>query len=130
MKKLLIAAFFVLLAAAMALTVPNKKAHKEAMMVAVKEYVDEEADKKGIGAGFLGAIGKGIVNRSIELVLNAKLEVDNYYLFNTTHINLKGKSKVLSVGLLGHVFTFDKEMLRDALEASSREKADQKAIED
>ena len=125
MKKLLTGAFLVLLAITMVLTVPDKKAHKKAMMAVVKEYVDEEADKKGIGAGFLGTVGKGIVNRSIELVLNAKLEVDNYYLFNTTHIVLDDKSKVLSLGILGHVFTFDKEMLRNALEASAREKKQQ-----
>lgn len=29
---------------------------------------------------------------------------------------MKGEEKLLSVGLFGHVFTFDKEMLREALE--------------
>ena len=107
-------------------TVPDKKAHKNAMMEAVKAYVDEEAAKRGIGDGVLSKLGKGIVNKTIEVALNSKLEVDNYLIFNTTHVELDGESKILSLGMLGHVFTFDKEMLRDALETAAKEKQEQK----
>ena len=60
------------------------------------------------------------------MALNSKLEVDNYLIFNTTHVELDGENKTLSLGVLGHVFTFDKEMLRDALETSAKEKQEQK----
>ena len=70
--------------------------------------------------------------------LNLKLRVNNYYLWNTTHVRLQGKDQLLSVGLLGHVFTFDKQMLREKLEeamsakeeaASEKEQAKQSARE-
>ena len=103
-------------------TVPDKKAHKEAMMEAVRAYVDDEAIEHGLGDNILTDLGKGIVNKTIEVALNSKLEVDNYFLFNTTHVELGDETKTLSLGVFGHVFTFDKEMLRDALEEAAQEK--------
>ena len=59
-------------------------------------------------------------------------------IFNTTSVRLDGESKTLSLGLLGHVFTFDKKMLREKLEeatkvkeesASEKEAANQSAKE-
>ena len=63
-----------------------------------------------------------MVNNTIELVLGGKLKVHNYYLFNTTTMHINGKDELTSVGILGHVFTFDKDMLRERLqEADSTE---------
>ena len=104
------------------MTRPDKQAHKEAMMKAVKEYVDEEASNQGFGDNIFTDLGKGVVNKVIEAALGTKLKVDDYYLFNTTHVNLNGESKTLSVGLFGHVFTFDKKMLRDALNEAAKNK--------
>jgi hypothetical protein len=122
MKKILLCCVIVLAVVGMAKSVPDKKAHKKAMMEAVKEYVDEEAAERGLGNGILSDLGKGIVNKTIEVALNSKLEVDNYLIFNTTHVQLGEETKTLSLGILGHVFTFDKQMLRDALEASAKER--------
>ena len=122
-KKILIGIALVALAITMGRTVPDKKAHKEAMMEAVRAYVDDEAIEHGLGDNILTDLGKGIVNKTIEVALNSKLEVDNYFLFNTTHVELGDETKTLSLGVFGHVFTFDKEMLRDALEeAAAQEK--------
>ena len=68
MKKFLIGALVLVAVIAMVKTVPDKKAHKNAMMEAVKEYVDEEAAKRGIGDGVLAKLGKGIVNKTIQSV--------------------------------------------------------------
>ena len=127
MKKLLIGAIVLLIAVVMIKTVPDKKAHKEAMMEAVKGFVDDQAEERGLGDNVLTNLGKGIVNKTIEVALNSKLEVDNFLLFNTTYVELGDKRKTLSLGIFGHVFTFDKEMLRDALEESLKQKAEQKS---
>ena len=126
MKKLLIGIIVIVAVVAMAKTVPDKKAHKKAMMEAVKEYVDEEATER-MGNNVLTDLGKGIVNKTIEVALNSKLEVDNYLVCNTTHVKMGDETQILSLGILGHVFTFDKQMLRDALEASAKEKAEKKS---
>lgn len=116
MKKLLVLILIVAVAIFMVLTCPDKKAHKKAMMKAVAEYIDEESDERGFGKNVFTEIGKGVVRSAASAAIDMKLKVDNYYLFNTTHVNLNGEKKLLSVGLFGKVITFDKEMLREALE--------------
>lgn len=122
MKKLLVAVIVLLVAVLMTQTVPDKKAHKEAMMKAVKELVEEEADNRGFGHNMLTNLGKNVVVKAVETALNSKLKVDNYYVLNTTHIRLKGEDHILSLGIFGHVFTFDKKMLREKLEESLKAK--------
>lgn len=116
-----------LVAVLMTQMVPDKAAHKEAMMKAVREYVDEEAADRGLGDNALTNLGKSIVNKTVEVALNSKLEVNNYYIFNTTHINQVGNGRTLSVGIFGHVFTFDKKMLRESLEQAAKEKEEVKS---
>jgi hypothetical protein len=116
MKKLLTIVIILLIAVLMTQTVPSKKAHKEAMMKAIKEYVDEKAEEQGFGDNVLTDIGKAVVNKGIEVALNAKLKVHNYYLWNTTTVHLDGKDQLLSVGELGQVLTFDKDMLKERIE--------------
>jgi hypothetical protein len=120
MKKLLTVVIILLIAVLMTQTVPDKKAHKEAMMKAIKEYVDEKAEEKGFGNNVLTKIGKAVVNTGIEVALNAKLKVHNYYLFNTTSVHLDGKDQLLSVGLFGQVITFDKDMLKERIEKADK----------
>jgi hypothetical protein len=120
MKKLLTLVIILLIAVLMTQTVPDKKAHKEAMMKAIKEYVDEKAEEKGFGNNVLTKIGKAVVNTGIEVALNTKLKVHNYYLLNTTTVHMDGKDQLLSVGLLGQVITFDKEMLKERLEKADK----------
>mgnify|MGYP002622456204 CR=1 FL=1 len=116
MKKYLTIFIILLVAIVMLLTVPKKDEHKAAMMKAVKEFVDEEAANRGYGDNVLTTLGKGVVNKTVETALNAKLKMKEYYLFNTSYVRLKGKDQLLSVGLLGTVITFDKKMLREKLE--------------
>ena len=63
---------------------------------------------------------------SADPALNSKLKVNNYYVLNTTHVRLNGKNQVLSLGVFGHVFTFDKKMLREKLEESLKAKEEAK----
>ena len=137
MKKLLAVIIVLLVAVLMTQTVPDKQQHKEAMMEAINEFVEEEA-VEAVGDNVLAKLGKSVVVKTIETALNSKLKVDNYYLFNTTHVRLKGEDQMLSLGMFGHVFTFDKQMLRDKLEealnakeeaASEKEAAKQSAKE-
>ena len=114
MKKLLVIIILLICAILMTQTVPDKKEHKAAMMKAIKEYVGEEAENR-LGDNILADLSKVFANNAIRATLTAKLKVHNYYLFNTTSMRLDGKDQLMSVGMLGHVFTFDKDMLRDRL---------------
>ena len=122
MKKLIAIIVILAVAVVMALTVPDKKTHRETMMKAINEYVDEEAANMGIADNGVTRAGKKVLTKTIEGVLTYKLEVSNYIFFNTTHARIGGQDKLLSVGLFGHVFTFDKEMLRKELEKAVHDK--------
>lgn len=122
MKKLLWIVIVLLVAVVMAVTAPAEEKHKEAMMKAVREYVDEEAESRGFGNNGITQLGKNVVVQAVKTALNSKLKFDNYYLFNMTHVKLDGEDKTLSLGILGHVFTFDKDMLRENLEEATRTK--------
>lgn len=124
MKKLLVVVIVLLVAVLMAMTVPDKKAHKEAMMKAVKEYIDEEATNR-LGDNVLVGIGKNVAAKTVELALNSKLKEHNYLVANTTYVRLKGEEQLLSVGMFGHVFTFDKELLREKLEEAVKAKEEE-----
>ena len=126
MKKLLCVFIVLLLAVLMTLTRPDKQKHKEAMMKAIEEYVDEEA-KDRLGDNVLAKLGKGVVVKTAETALNSKLKENNYYLFNTTYVRLNGEENVLSLGLFGYVYTFDKEMIREKLEESLKLKEEAKS---
>jgi len=121
MKKLLWIVIVLLVAVLMALTVPEKQQHKDAMMEAINEFVAEEAEQR-VGDNVLAKLGKSVVVKTIETALNSKLKVNNYILFNTSYVRLKGEDQILSLGMFGHVFTFDKQMIRDKLEESLRAK--------
>ena len=126
MKKYLLIIIVLLVAVLMVLTVPDKAKHKEAMMEAINEYVEEEAVEK-LGDTILARLGKGVIVKTVETALNSKLKIDNYYLFNKTYVRLDGEDQMLSLGMFGHVFTFDKEMIREKLEEAMNAKEEAKS---
>lgn len=121
MKKYLVIIILLLVAVLMVLTVPDKQKHKDAMMEAINEYVEEETVDK-LGDNVLAKLGKGVIVKTVETALNSKLKIDNYYLFNMSRVRLDGEDQMLSLGVFGHVFTFDKEMIREKLEESMKAK--------
>lgn len=127
MKKLLVLVLVVALVVVMALTCPDKRAHKRAMMEAIAEYIDEKSDEKGLGDNVFVEFGKGALRTMASAAIDVKVRLDNYYLFNTTHIHLNGKNQILSLGVLGQVITFDKDMLREALEKGDADEDDAKS---
>jgi len=94
-------------------------------MKAIEEYVEEEASDR-LGDNVLAKLGKDVVVKAVETALNSKLKENNYFLFNTTYVRLNGKDNTLSLGMFGYVFTFDKEMIREKLEESLKEKEEAK----
>lgn len=116
MKKIfaLVITLFVILL--MALTCPDKKAHTEAIRSAVSGYVNETLSQRhddNIVMGFLGSL---FVSKVAEVYLDNSLEVSNYLLFSVGRIIFDGTTRVVSVGAFNHVFTSDKDDIRQALQ--------------
>ena len=92
-------------------TVPSKEAH-------VKALTDElvEAMYKvdmGKEAAMAKALGPGLVNKALQ----GELEVSNYGILSVGRVKDGSGSKTVSLGILGHVFTFgvDEDALRKGL---------------
>ena len=83
MKKLLVILILLMVAVIMILTRPDKDQHKEAMLRAIEEYVEEESVDR-LGDNVLAKISKGVVVKTAETALNSKLKEHNYFIFNTT----------------------------------------------
>ena len=118
MKKALIAIAAVLIVGVAAvMTCPDKQAHKDAIMAVVNEKINEElktdeADMLGLSALF-GSIGTGIASR----IVDNRLVVKNHFLWSTGEFqNLDGEYDQISVGVFGHIFTFNKEDLDKAID--------------
>lgn len=114
MKKLLV---FVVVLAAIAgvalVTCPDKAAHKNAMMSVINEKLNEEVNPSGSDA--LGFIGATLGSKLVEMALDSNVQFDNHFIYSTGTLNLKDGPKTVSLGIFGHVFTFSKEQLDEAL---------------
>lgn len=119
MKKAIIAIIAVLLVvgAAAVMTCPDKQAHKDAIMSVVNEKINDELqtddeEYQGLSALF-GSLGSGIAGS----VVDNRLVVKNHFLWSTGEFrNFDGEYQQVSVGVFGHIFTFNKQDLDKALD--------------
>ena len=113
MKKALIAILVALIVGVVAvITCPDKQTHKDAIMDVVNEMVNKELQLDDPGdqeiAVLLESLGTGLVGR----ILDNRLVVKNHFLWSTGELRkLDGDYKRVSVGVFGHIFTFNKDDL-------------------
>ena len=119
MKKLLL---FILILVAVAgvcvVTCPDKEAHSEALKDLVNTVLTEEL-AEGVSesdAGFV-AFGSMLGTGLAGIVLDNTLKVENHFVCSVGTITYDGKTKIVSFGILNHVFTADKEDFKQALES-------------
>ena len=117
MKKVLIVIIAVLIVGAAAVvTCPDKQSHKDAIMSVVNEKINDElktddAEMQGLSALF-GSLGSDIAGR----IIDNRLVVRNHFLWSTGELqDLNGEYNQVSVGVFGHIFTFNKEDLDKAI---------------
>lgn len=118
MKKLLL---FILILVAVAgvcvVTCPDKEAHSEALKDLVNTALTEEL-AEGVSendAGFV-AFGSMLGTGLAGIVLDNTLKVENHFVCSVGTITYDGKTKIVSFGILNHVFTADKEDFKQALD--------------
>lgn len=67
-------------------------------------------------AGFV-AFGSMLGTGLAGIVLDNTLKVENHFVCSVGTITYAGKTKIVSIGILNHVFTADKEDFKQALES-------------
>lgn len=117
MKKFLL---FILILVAVAgvcvVTCPDKEAHSEALKDLVNTVLTEELAEGESEAGFV-AFGSMLGTGLAGIVLDNTLKVENHFVCSLGTITYAGKTKIVSLGILNHVFTADKEDFKQALES-------------
>lgn len=110
----------------MSVTTPNKQQHEEAICGEVmgafdKMLNDSMMSDDGATAFMTGVmfLGKTVIAPIVEGVVSNNLRVNNYIVFSKGVMTIGGKTKTVSIGLLGHVWTVDAEDIEKVVESDS-----------
>lgn len=119
-KPLILTVILVLILALLVFSCPNNSDHQNAVKSEVRAFVNESIDENTSSDGLLGSIlsfgQKYISGVALDSFMESSFRTDNYFVCSMGRIEFMGKDKVVSFGILGHVFTFSKEDLALSLE--------------
>lgn len=129
MKKFIALIFFLLLLALMMVTCPNEEAHsklvKERFSEAVKLEMKDKAGKT------FGSLGSALAKPFVKTAINKALSVDNYGVVSIGRLKVGESERVISIGLLNHVFTASSQRLQSEIEkALSKKPADDETTDE
>ena len=115
MKKFLVFILF-LAVIVVGLTCPTKQQHVDAVMNEVNGLMSDAASDVGLDtdSGW-GMVGKMAIGSLAQNYLESQLYYNNYFVFSTCQITFNGKTSTTSVGVFNHVFTTDKEKMKEKL---------------
>ena len=97
-------------------TKPSRRSHVEATSEAIVGYMTDRVDSSFLKySETLSSGTKLIGTKAIEQYIDINTTEEDYFLFNITKIEIGGKRRTVGLGILGHVFTFDKEDVAKAV---------------
>ena len=101
------------------ITCPDRDDHVEAVKRAVIQAsrATAEQDDNAISS-IMSAIFAPAIS---EWMLESSFEVENYFFFSLGKISYENDTKTISLGLLNHIFTYDKEDLLELMQEQVKE---------
>ena len=117
MKKFLVFILFLaVIVVGLVFTCPTKQQHVDAVMNEVNGLMSDAASDVGLDtdSGW-GMAGKMAIGSLAQNYLESQLYYNNYFVFSTCQITFNGKTSTTSVGVFNHVFTTDKEKMKEKL---------------
>lgn len=117
MKKFLVLILFLaVIVVGLVFTCPTKQQHVDAVMNEVNGLMSDAASDVGLDtdSGW-GMVGKMAIGSLAQNYLESQLYYNNYFVFSTCQITFNGKTSTTSVGIFNHVFTTDKEKMKEKL---------------
>ena len=117
MKKFLfLIVFLAVVAGALIATCPDRNAHLEAIKSVVSEVANEEMDKQSnILTTELASISTMLTINMADTYLKSNLIIRDHTLFNIGYISYNDDLRMISFGILNHVFTLDKETAKEMM---------------
>ena len=121
MKKFLfLIVFLAVVAGALIATCPDRNAHLEAIKSVVSEVANEEMDKQSnILTTGLASISTMLTINIADSYLKSNLIIRDHTLFNIGYISYNDDLRMISFGILNHVFTLDKETAKEIMKEKS-----------
>ena len=104
-----------MIAIILAVTNPDKDDHCRAITKVSRTWMTETISDMG-GTGIIGGIVKVGSTQLIRSAINQFVDVDNYVLFSMGYIDTGAEKSRVSLGILGHVFTFEKSHIDEKLQ--------------
>lgn len=98
----------------LAVTVPSRRDHLDTVQDATREWVNATVNE-GLGGNILGEFAKWIGASGTDFLLEKVFFYDNYFVCSVGRIEIGETSKMVSFGILGHVFTFDKDDINEVI---------------
>ena len=117
MKKFLfLIVFLAVVAGALIATCPDRNAHLEDIKSVVSEVANEEMDKQSnILTTGLASISTMLTINMADTYLKSNLIIRDHTLFNIGYISYNDDLRMISFGILNHVFTLDKETAKEMM---------------
>ena len=117
MKKFLFLILFIVAVGVLLIaTCPDRNAHQAAIKSVVSEVINAEMDKQSnILSTELASISTMLTVNMADSYLNTNLIIRDHTLFNIGYINVDNDLRIISFGILNHVFTIDKETTREIM---------------
>jgi hypothetical protein len=84
------------------LTCPNKEDHKQAIVGKVETVIKSDTVADDMNA--LKMIGGAVISKMIEVAADKMVTVDNYFIFSLGSVRYHGEKRLVSIGILHHVF--------------------------
>ena len=121
MKKFLfLIVFLAVVAGALIATCPDRNAHLEAIKSVVSEVANEEMDKQSnILTTGLASISTMLTINLADSYLKSNLIIRDHTFYNIGYINYNDDLRMISFGILNHVFTLDKETAKEIMKEKS-----------
>lgn len=103
----------ILFLAILAVTCPSREDHVQKVSSVCHEYVEEELQSEGDA---IGALSSMFASKLVDMMLQRRMYVNNYLVCSVgKYHDFDGESTTVSFGILGHVFTFDKDDLAERI---------------
>lgn len=103
-----------ILVIALAVTCPTRADHQRAIAGVTKEWMGDKLDQWGAD-GMLGSLFRMVGGVSTDMVVDNMLDVNDYFLWSVGYIEVGSNRYRASIGIMGHVFTFNKEHIDQAV---------------
>ncbi|MBQ9556832.1 MAG: DUF4339 domain-containing protein [Muribaculaceae bacterium] len=120
---LIAALILAILFATMVFTCPDRRAHESAIQEVTKAWVGDKVDENMGEITGMGGVFGDLINKAIkeltgfgtDKVISSYLDVKNYVVCSVGRMSVRdNEDKMVSLGIFGHVFTFDEEDIEKA----------------